>query len=127
MNYKESCDKVVENFSYFKKFTPAELEEMKDELAEKSIELNAIEADFRDVKKMHKDRVKPIKNAVVSILGHIKDKGITVVEEVYQINDHESNRAFFYNSNGEEVFSRPLKADEKQKTIFSIERTGTNG
>jgi hypothetical protein len=128
-NYKESCDKVVENFSYFKKFTPAEMDEMKDNLADKSIELNALQEEFDEVKSLHKDKTKPIKKAISGLLTNIKAKGQTIVEEVYQINIQEENRAYFYNQAGEEVFSRPLKADEKQKTLFSIEReskTGTN-
>jgi hypothetical protein len=128
MNYKDSCDKVVKNFSYFKKFTPSEMDEMKDNLADKSIELNALEEDYEEIKSDHKAKTKPIKKAISGLLENIKAKGQTISEEVYQINDYENNRALFYNKEGEEVFSRPLKADEKQTTIYSMARkkTGTN-
>jgi hypothetical protein len=38
----------------------------------------------------------------------------------------EGNDAGYYNADGILVYQRPVLPGEKQKTIFSVQRTGTN-
>ena len=48
-NLHEKCD-AVEEISYDKSFTVSEMAEIKDQLADESIKLSDVEAEFKEVK-----------------------------------------------------------------------------
>ncbi len=120
---KTSCDKVV-NFTYLQKLSNEELNEVKSELSETMIEKDQIDSEFDEVKSDYKGRVKPLKNKVISMLRLLKDKAKTVTEECYVM--FEGEYAVYYNSDGEEVYKRPLEVSERQKTIFMDSRKAVN-
>ena len=117
----------VENIGYTHRFTPEELAQKKEALAENSIEIDDLEEEMKDEMKSYRETLKSLNKAKKILLKHIKcgseyrDK-----EECAKILDHEKRMAGFYNKLGELVYSRPIMPQEMQKTIFSINRkTGT--
>jgi hypothetical protein len=120
---ENSADKV-EQFSYTKPFTPDQIIVFKDELSTTMIELNSIEDEFKDVKDEYKGRMKPLKEQNRSLLTNIKNKAQFVSERCFIM--IEGNEAGYYNADGVLVYQRPLLPGEKQKTIFSVLKDGTN-
>lgn len=119
---------AVEKIGYTHRFTPEELAQKKESLAETSIKINDIEVEKKEVMDGYKEQLKPLNEVKQTLLDNIK-KGSEYREneECAKILDHEEKMAGFYNSLGELVYSRPIMPQEMQKTIFNINRkTGTN-
>ena len=123
---KDNAD-AVEEVGYTRRFTPEELAQKKEELAEVSIRINDIELEKKEVMETFKERLKPLNEEKQELLDHIK-KGSEYRsgEECAKILYHEERMAGFYNKLGELVYSRPIMPQEMQRTTFSINRkTGT--
>lgn len=116
---KNSCDKV-EMFSYMKPFTPEEIQELKTDLSTQMIFVDSEETQLQEIKDEYKEKLKPAKTVIKTCLTYIRDKARTVNEECY-IN-YEGEYAVYYNSDGEQIYKRPLETSERQKTIFQLNR-----
>jgi len=120
-----NCD-AIESLGYTRRFTPEELNDRKDELAETSISISEIEEEKRSVDVSFKARRKPLDERKTELLSALKNKSEFVTEDCYKFIDYDERWVGFYNSEGELIFDRPIKPQEMQKTIFSEMRTGTN-
>ena len=120
---ENSADKV-EDFSYTKPFTPEEIRTFKDELSTAMIEMNEKEESFKAIRDAHKAEVKPLKTQTKLLLTNIKNKASFVKEKCFIF--IEGSEVGYYNAEGELVYTRPLLPGEKQKTVFSVLREGTN-
>ena len=115
----------MEEVGYMKDFTPDEMEVMKDRLSKIVIDINDIE---------FKLRKKPLETEKQELLANIKSKSEYVLEDCYKFCDHEAQMVGYYNDQGILVYSRPMRPDERQRTIFqglrpdaiNKEKTGTN-
>ncbi|MCD8137945.1 MAG: hypothetical protein LUH01_19130 [Parabacteroides gordonii] len=119
---------AVEEIGYTHRFTPDELAQKKESLAETSIKINDIEVEKKEVVDGYKERLKPLNEEKVKLLENIK-KGSEYVdnEECVKILFHEEKMVGYYNQLGGLVYSRPIMPQEMQKTIFNMNRkTGTN-
>lgn len=119
---------AVEKIGYTHRFTPEELAQKKETLAEVSITINDVEMEKKQAMEDFKERLKPLTEAKHELLDHIK-RGSKFVEneECVKILYHEEKMAGYYNRLGELVYSRPIMPQEMQKTIFNINRkTGTD-
>lgn len=124
---KDNAD-AVEDIGYTHRFTPEELAQKKESLAETSIKINDIENEKKEVMADFKEKLKPLNEEKQILLENIK-KGSEFVEseQCVKILYHEEKMAGYYNQLGELVYSRPIMPQEMQKTIFNINRkTGTN-
>ncbi len=122
---EDNCD-AVEKKGYMKPFTPEELTEMKDELAEVAIEINDIETAKKEAMKAFNHELEPHKEEKKTLLSSLKNKAEFIEEECYKFVDKEARTVGYYNSNGDLIESRAAYATELQGTIFQINRTGTN-
>ena len=122
---KDTCDKV-EDFHYMKRFEHNDLELFKNKLSDAMIELNAMEEELTAKKAEYKEKMDPYKETVKENLKLIRDKALSIKEKCFVIYAHEENMAGYYNQYGELVHSRPLLPIEKQRTIMSMLRTGTD-
>jgi outer membrane biosynthesis protein TonB len=122
---KDNADKV-EKKTYMRRFTPDELRQKKDQLAETSIALSEIDDEKKTVLQEIKQREEPLKSEKKILLSNIKHKAEEVKEECYKFIDQENNEVGFYNSEGDLIEQRPAYPDERQGTIFQISRTGTD-
>ena len=108
---------AVEKIGYTHRFTPEELAQKKETLAEVSITINDVEIEKKEAMESFKERLKPLNEEKQELLDHIKRKFLY----------HKEKMAGFYNKLGELVYSRPIMPQEMQKTIFSINsKTGTD-
>ena len=117
----------VEKIGYTHRFTPEELAQKKESLAEISIKINDIEIEKKEAMEAFKAELKPLNEHKKELLDNIKEGSeYRENEECAKILDHEEKMAGFYNSLGELAYSRPIMPQEMQKTMFSINRkTGT--
>jgi hypothetical protein len=123
---KDNCEKVEEK-GYMKPFTPEQLHEHKESLANVSIRIEEIEEEKKEQNKFFKEQLKPLTEERTLLVGNIKKKSEYVKEICYKFVDAEAKETGYYNSEGNLIECRPATADELQPTIFSIPRkTGTN-
>lgn len=118
---------AVEEIGYTHRFTPDELAQKKESLAETSIQINDIEIEKKEALEAFKAELKPLNERKQELLENIK-KGSQYVEneECVKILYYEEKMAGYYNKLGELVYSRPIMPQEMQRTIFNINRkTGT--
>jgi len=118
---------AIEEVGYTHRFTPDELAQKKEQLAETSIKINDIEVEKKEQMDEYKEQLKPLNETKMELLDNIK-KGSHFVpnEECAKILYHEEKMVGYYNKLGELVYSRPIMPQEMQKTIFSLRKTGTN-
>lgn len=122
---KDNCDKV-EQAGYMKQFSPEDVIELKERLAQVSIEINDIEEEKKSHNEVFKIKLKPIIEEKHELLTNIKHGSEFVNEICYLFIDQQEKMVGFYNSEGHLVSQRPASQSELQGTIFQISRTGTN-
>ena len=116
---------AIEEIGYSRRFTPDELNERKEELADTSISISEIDEEKKASDAGFKLRRKPLDERKATLIEELKTKSQFVREECYKFIYHEERMVGFYNADGELVSSRPLMPQEMQKTIFSAMKTGT--
>ena len=95
---RDNCD-VVENLGYTKAIPSEKLEGLKERLVENNIQLRDVRADKKAANKIYNEQIKQL----------------------------EERKVGYYNHEGLLVFSRPARPEELQKTIYHMQRTGTEG
>lgn len=117
---RESADKIIGNYSYFRQLTDDERASKKDHMATTLIKLSALQDELAELKKEINEKIKPLNDELRATLRDIKLNGQEVTEEVYVHFDQEADRANYFNAEGEQIFSRRLYPDEKQTTMYKI-------
>lgn len=112
---------AVEKIGYTHRFTPEELAQKKETLAEVSITINDVELEKKEVMESFKERLKPLNEEKQELLDHIKRGSEFVAnEECAKFLYHKEKMAGFYNKLGELVYSRPIMPQEMQKTVLTV-------
>lgn len=123
---QDNCD-AVEETGYMKRYTPEQIQAMKEDLAETSISINDLETEKKEIVKEFKEKTDPLREHRSTLLKGIKEKAIFTKEKCFKFVDQEAKMTGFYNSEGDLVELRPANSDELQGTIFQMQRkTGTN-
>lgn len=122
----DNADSIVEK-GYMKSFAPAKVVELKEKLAEVSIEIGEIEEAKKASAAQYNAQLKPLLEDKSTILRGIKERAEYVKEECFKFIDQDDKMVGFYNSDGDLIESRPANPDELQRTIFQLGRkTGTD-
>lgn len=114
----------IEEMDYTEVLSDQEMAEKKDLLAIRSIEESRILDEKKEALVEFKERLTPILSEKSSLLEEIKHRSRSVFGKVYKI--VEGDRASYYDSKGIQILERAARPDEKQLTIASIRREGTN-
>ena len=122
---KDNCD-AVETIGYMKPFDEEQISQMKTDLSEISIEINDIEEEKKSTSALFKLQLDPLNEQRKELLKGIKEKAEYVKDTVYKFIDTDTKPVEYYNDMGHLVSMRQATAEESQKTIFQIDRTGTN-
>lgn len=121
---KDNCD-AVEITGYTRRFTPDELLQKKEELAEISIQINDVEEEKANAMAEFKAQLKPLNEQKTSLLTQLKKKSEFVEDECYKFIDNEDRMVGYYDKAGTLVSSRAIMPQEMQKTIYSeLRKTG---
>jgi hypothetical protein len=121
---KDNCDKIEEK-SYMKRFSQAQLSLMKDELSTTAIKINDIEQEKKVIMDDFKEMLKPLEGEKRRLLTGLKNKSELVDERCFKFVDLEDREVGYYNQDGDLIESRPAYADELQVNIYQMARTGT--
>ena len=123
---EDNCDRI-EEVGYMKPFTGEQLLEMKDRLSDLSIEINDIEIEKKASAELFKAQLKPLTEERGKLLDNIRNKAEHTKEKCFKFVDQEAGYVGYYSKDGFLVESRPIRQDERQKTIMSLGRkTGTD-
>lgn len=122
---KDNCEKVEET-SYMKRYTPEELQQMKEQLSEVAIDINDIEEEKKEVVAGFKKRLEPLTDTRKELLTGLKQKAVLVTENCFKFVDREERMVGYYNAEGDLINARPCNSEELQGSIFQVLRnTGT--
>jgi len=116
----------IEEVGYMKSFDPDSLVDMKEELVSSTIEITELEQELKSISDDYKTRMAPLKKAIAMNAKYLKENAEFVKEQCFKMVDHNAKEVGYYNSLGVLVSQRPARADEAQRTIHSINRTGTS-
>lgn len=123
---EDNCDKV-EELGYMKPFSSDQLLAMKDRLSEVSITINDIEVEKKAQVALYKAQIKPLAEERRTLLDNIRNRAEHVKENCFKFVDQEAGEVGYYSADGVLIESRPIRQDERQKTIMSLGRkTGTD-
>lgn len=116
----------VETMTFEKRLNEEELAIVKDSFSSDAVELNQLEQELQTIKDEYKLKMKPVKDSMAATLGTLKTRQQTFTGNVYLYADQKSSLMGYYDERGELVHSRRLLPEERQITIFSAVRTGSN-
>ena len=124
---RQICD-GTESVSYTRIFTPEELAEQRENLAEANIMLDDIENTKRQALADFKEKAKPYEEMRKEAISNLRTKSEVVTEECFKVLDEDTKTIGFYNANGDLVSSRPAFQSELQRklNIFTELKTGTS-
>ncbi len=109
-----------------RKFTPEEISEKKQELAEKSIKIADIIDEIKNVTEPLKADKKNTEAEAKIIRQEIRKKGTENYETVFFFDDQENGVMNAYDIEGRFLYDRPLTPGERQRSIHTMQNTGTN-
>ena len=126
---KDTLESMCYNMTegkYTKQLNDEELAEKKSTLAEISIQIAEIEEEKKDAMKEFKTRLEVPTTVKVELLGAIKHKSEYREGILFHIDDQETGMMYIFDDNAECVDIRPLRREEKQIKMKSL-NTGTDG
>lgn len=121
MLLQENATKV-EQTSYQKPLSADELAARREDLADNCIKLNQFEDELKEVKDHFKVKMDPLKTFNKTLLTEIKTKQSTIEGLLYHMANHEEGMMETYDGEGWLISTRRLRPDEKQGSIFSLEK-----
>lgn len=110
---------VKDNELVTRAFTHEEMQDLKNNLAERSVEYQKEKIEFDKQKKAFEEKTKPvvetIKETTKSLRLHYSER----VETVFEMDNQETGFMEVYDADGFLISQRPLRRDEKQLSIAS--------
>jgi flagellar motility protein MotE (MotC chaperone) len=91
----DNCDTRKET-EYYKKLTPDELDEKRESLTEKLIQVSEWKDELKVVQDEFKDRIKPVESVMKGLLTEVKTKQALVIGILYEVADHEAGIKTFH-------------------------------
>lgn len=123
---EDNASKVEPNSTYVRTLTAEEVRTSKEVYSEKAIVLDAKVEAFTEIKKEFTNETNDIKSEMKTELKKFKNGVEEMKGTLYFMDDQHNSLMYVYDQFGNQIECRPLRPHEKQKTIFSINKTGTN-
>lgn len=115
-----NADQISPDEQLTVRIEPEQRRELKETLAEKSIELSMLEDEYQQIKDFWTEKLKPHKKEVKDKLEKLKTGFESVVGTTYHIRDHEEGMLYILLEDGTVYDKRPLFQHERQGTIHNI-------
>lgn len=123
---RDSCDQIVEK-SYTRKFDQQEINERRASLANVSIQIADLEQELAEIRADYKGKMKPLQERIGKMLDDLRKGGEYIKGECYKFIDQDEGRVGYYTPDGYLLEERPMKPEERQKTIqMAVRLTGTD-
>lgn len=110
----------VEKQTVKKRFTPEELTDLKNELAENTVQIEDAEQDIKDIIEPIKVKLKELKGLRKHLAGKVRKGFDENIEDVFMMDDQENNLMYEYDCEGNLINTRKLSPSEKQASIRSL-------
>jgi hypothetical protein len=107
----------TEVFTYPRELSMGELEELKNELSQNCITIDAEDEKKKEMMENYKAAVNPLKQQNRKILQMVRTGSEEVTDSVFLLKDLELEKMGYYNKEGVLVFERRLRPDEMQYSI----------
>jgi hypothetical protein len=122
---KDTADKIEET-KYQKPLSQDDMDLRREKLTENCIRLSELEDEKKEAMAEFKEKMQPMVVENKLLLTEVKTKQQTVFGQLFHLANHESGFMETYDEDGLLVGTRRLRPDERQGSILSIARTGTN-
>jgi len=113
---------IIENTTYTKPLTEAEVAFYKDELSEKSILQFEMMEQKKDADKAFKDRLTPVQNAIRKALKATKFRMIECQGTLFKIAEFDTKMVHTIDHDGNLINSRPMLPNERQMRIQPLKQ-----
>jgi hypothetical protein len=117
---QNNADNILKGEVYQRPLSEEEIEKFNSEYVQGNIVFAKLEDELDEIKESYKVKMKPVKETNRMLLQMLKTKQEEVVDDLFEMFDHERGIATIYNSQGQFISSRRMRTEEKQKNIFSI-------
>lgn len=105
-------------------FTEDEIAKMKDTFISQQMSIRLLKEQLNSVKAEFAGKIKPIEASQTEIIGSLRSGYKEEMREVFLVPDHENGMMQYFTEDGVEVWSRKLRADEKQTNFLKIAANG---
>nr|DAP24662.1 MAG TPA: hypothetical protein [Caudoviricetes sp.] len=116
---------AVENMGYSKPLSSAEIDKLKEKLADACIQHNAIAKQKKVSDTAYNSELKELIGIINATSDKLKSKSEYVSEPCYKLIDEDEKTAGYYNKEGMLVYERPARQDELQPMLFKRNATRT--
>lgn len=117
------ADRTLEGQHYQRELTEEEILDRREKFTQNSINLGNLDDELDLIKEGFKLKMKPLKEENTVLLQQLKTKQESKRDNLYEIFDHANSMAVTYNTSGEWVSERRLRPDEKQTSLYAINKT----
>jgi hypothetical protein len=117
----DNCTKI-EAINYSRQFTEEELDVMRHNLSENSVEIQLTEEELDNLSSPLKEKIKGLVKKNDGLVSYLRNRFENAFEECYKFIFQENGEAVYYNSEGILVKRRPILPEERQKTIGDATR-----
>lgn len=107
----------IEETSYMRPLTSAELIEKKDQFALAAIDKETIEGELKDIKDGFKSRLKPVQQILDQSRLAIRQRGEWTKGKCYKLPDYDNKMIHIVDGEGNVISSRIMKPEERQFMI----------
>lgn len=112
----------IENTTYMRPLSEEEIAIRREDMTNNMINLSRINDEKKEIAKSFKERIAPLASANQKLMSEIKTRQETVSGTLYHIADHEKSMMKSYDGEGNLIHQRRLRPDEKQTSIYDINR-----
>ena len=110
---RDNCDEYKKE-TLSRKITEDEMTSVDHNLAEKTVELQKLEDELAELSKQYRDKMKPIKENILELAKAHETGNITEAGEYYYFKYMQEDIIACYDGNGNKVFQRRMKPEERQ-------------
>ena len=125
----EANAESVEEMTYAQPLTQIELEKESHELAQKAIEIHALEEEFKTARAAYLAAIKPIKEEFKGSLKVIQTRQRVIKGRVFILKDFQDGMLGIYDPRGGLITARRMTPEEGQMSITSgrVMKIASNG
>lgn len=120
-----NADRQAEDEMYHKPLSPEEVQDLQHKITEQSVDLNVKQRKYDELKAEWRAVIKGIKSSIAANADLYTQGRQEVVGTVFFIADYDNSIMRGYDTDGQEVLTRPLTQKERQRTLQSVGRIET--
>jgi len=122
---RDNCYKIIDNHHYTRNLTEEEILEAKEDLFQASLMISKEESELKSIRKEYQERLKKLKGEKNELLEMLQFKAKSEKGTAFEFDYQDEGMMSLYDTQGRLISSRPLGPTERQTSIFTINKNGT--